>query len=95
MKVRVSFIIHIGDKFRRAINYSFGLSGLASEQEINDWYGVNANHGVSDVMDDWTDYLDHQIAEKDLENLDPYDERIICDKLKLSLIEQKGTMKDS
>ncbi len=38
MKVRVSFVVDVDDTIRRGIRRWYGKEGLATRQEVKDWY---------------------------------------------------------
>jgi hypothetical protein len=38
MKVRIDYTEEVPDRFRRAINFYHGQDGLATRQEVRDWF---------------------------------------------------------
>ena len=48
MKVRIMYSVDVSDDLREAINHYYGLPGLASRQDVRDWY---KNYGYSMDMD--------------------------------------------
>lgn len=55
MKVRISFLINVNDQTRRAINFYNGENGLATRNDIKDFYVV---HSAYFTFDEYWDALD-------------------------------------
>lgn len=47
MRVRVSYVVHVDDAYRRGIRAYYGQKGLAPRDEVKQWFRM---HG--DSMDD-------------------------------------------
>jgi transcriptional antiterminator len=47
MRVRISYTVEVPDSFRREINRFYGREGLATREQVKDWFEA---YGVS--MDD-------------------------------------------
>ena len=69
MRVRVSYTVDVDDDFRREIRKFYGLSGLATQQDVRDWfraYGESLNEdiaaGMSETMTDPLPEFDHEQA---------------------------------
>ena len=50
MRVRVSYTVDVDDDFRRAINEYYGRPGLASREEIRNWYETFGSSQDADLM---------------------------------------------
>lgn len=48
MKVLIEYVIEVSDEIRRAIRMYYGKEGLATRQEVKDWY---RQYGSSMDMD--------------------------------------------
>lgn len=59
MRVRISYTIEIDDDRRRSINEHYGRPGLATRNEVQDWYENNGSSKDLDLdraSDDRDDY---------------------------------------
>lgn len=46
MKVRIEFTVDVPDEYRRVLNAHFERPGLASRQQVKDWYrGMGEDNG--------------------------------------------------
>ena len=46
MKVRIEFTVEVPDEYRRILNAHHGRPGLASRQQLKDWYrGMGEDNG--------------------------------------------------
>lgn len=51
MIVRVSYRVDVSDEIRREINAWYGRPGLASRDEIKDWYRANGSSMDDDLSE--------------------------------------------
>lgn len=49
MKVRISYTVDVDEESRRGIHQYYGLPGLASRQDIKDWYEAHG-HAMNDDL---------------------------------------------
>jgi hypothetical protein len=61
MKVRVTYTETVTDEFRRAIRLHYGQTGMATREEVRDWFWL---HGMS-MNDDLARLLEDTEAEDD------------------------------
>lgn len=56
MKVKISYTVDVDNDFRRRINAYYGKDGLATREEVQQWYymhGQNMNDDLNDIkLDD-------------------------------------------
>jgi hypothetical protein len=55
MKVRVSYLENVTDEFRRSIRLFYGQIGLATRQEVKDWFwahGQSMNDDLEMILED-------------------------------------------
>lgn len=50
MKVRIAYTEEVSDDFRRAINSYYGKPGLATRQEVRNWFILFGRSMDDDVM---------------------------------------------
>ena len=100
MKVRISFLINIENDLRRAINYYYGRPGLASRNEIKDWYEITArtDESSNDLWFEWCTYIAEIVLlnteHQSLIVIDPYDRKVINKRLRenrQTITKQGGT----
>ena len=49
MRVRIEYVVTVDDRMRRAINHRFGKPGLATREDIKEWYRQNGGQCDDDV----------------------------------------------
>lgn len=52
MKVRISYTVEVSDKFRRAINNHYGKPGMATREDVQQWYATYGDSADDDIMAD-------------------------------------------
>jgi hypothetical protein len=55
MKVRISYTVEVDDDTRRAIRAYYGAEGLATREEVRNWFIAQGEQGdlvLADEMDD-------------------------------------------
>lgn len=52
MKVKIEYTEEVTDEYRRAINHYHGKPGLASRQEVKDWFWLHGQSMNDDIMFD-------------------------------------------
>lgn len=50
MKVRISYIVEVDDRFRRAIRHHYGETGLATRDELKRWFKQNGETMNDDIV---------------------------------------------
>ena len=50
MKVRIMYSVDVGDDIRESINRWYGQPGLASRQDVRDWYRTYGTAMDDDLM---------------------------------------------
>lgn len=65
MKVRVTYVVKVPDRFRAAINHYYGKPGLASRQDIKTFYEQNGGSILDDVISAYEDFLEESSREKE------------------------------
>lgn len=50
MKVRVEYTVEVDDDYRRAVREFFGRKGLATRQELKEWFWLNGRSLDEDLM---------------------------------------------
>jgi hypothetical protein len=60
MKVRVVFTVEVDDRFRRALRLSHNDTGLASRNEVKQWFRMNGDDYIlaGELIDDNLEPLD-------------------------------------
>ena len=53
MKVRICFTVDVDERFRRALRQRTGQDGLASREEVRQWYEQNASSVDDDMLYDY------------------------------------------
>jgi hypothetical protein len=81
MKVQFKFVTEVSDDMRRAVNYHFGQGGLANHTQMADWYNFSAHERDQEVMNNWLQHIHNEVDEKQLETIDPYDQKTVKAKL--------------
>jgi hypothetical protein len=49
MKVRISYVVEVPDWYRREINRWYGRPGLATRQQVKDWFEAYGNSADDDL----------------------------------------------
>lgn len=57
MKVRVCYTTEVNDHLRRAIGYQWGLEGLASREQIQEWFRQNGCENCDDILSDYDNHV--------------------------------------
>jgi hypothetical protein len=63
MKVRVTYTVEVSDELRRAIRAYYGQEGLATRQEVQEWY---EHYGDSNNDDCLYDFMHSEQIESEL-----------------------------
>ena len=50
MKVRICYTVEVGDLLRRGMKMHYGEPGLASRQDIKNWYEMFGESGNDDAL---------------------------------------------
>lgn len=50
MKVKISYVVDVSDDMRRGIRMHYGEKGLATRQEIKDWYEAQGHSCDDDIQ---------------------------------------------
>lgn len=50
MKVRISYVVEVDDTIRRAMRHYYGQNGLATRDEIKQWYEQNGGTLDDDAL---------------------------------------------
>lgn len=50
MKVRIAYTVEVDDDFRRAINLHYGEPGLATREDVRDWFAAHGESASDDLM---------------------------------------------
>ena len=79
MKVRVSFVVDVDDRFRRALRLSENRAGLASRNEVKTWFRF---HGDSDSDA-------HDLIDENLEPLEFMEEHDLVNPQNADLTEEE------
>jgi hypothetical protein len=49
MKIRISYTVEVPDWYRREINRWYGRPGLATRQQVKDWFEAYGNSADDDL----------------------------------------------
>ena len=55
MKVRVSYTAEVSDEYRRAIRRYHGQTGMATRQEVKDWFWAHGEQMDDELMGTYGD----------------------------------------
>lgn len=64
MKVRIDFTVDVDERFRRALRAYYGRTGLATRDEVRDWYKDNAASVDADMTQEYDDKQSEQSTER-------------------------------
>ncbi len=74
MRVRIDYAVEVSDEYRREINLYYGRPGLASREEVKNWFRANGSS-----MDDDLGYaakMREEAAERDARVREEYGEEL-------------------
>lgn len=71
MRVRINYVEDVDDAFRRSINLYYGQEGLASREQVKQWFRFYGSSGNDDLSWD----MQQAIERGDIESDYPWRER--------------------
>lgn len=66
MKVKIEYTEEVSDEYRRALNFRYGKTGLATREDLKQHFQIYGNTIDDDIMQEYNNHLSRRKEESEL-----------------------------